>query len=96
MRYVVAQLPETLSYVDIWAVSDIHRGHRLFDIQSWRAILQKMKDDEHAYMVLNGDLVEAALKSSRYGDTYRSLSTKEEKKTLIKELEPVKPFFFWL
>ncbi|HEY8342296.1 MAG TPA: metallophosphoesterase [Calditerricola sp.] len=90
MRYVEANLPETLSYVDLWAVSDIHRGHRLHDEKAWHALLDRIANDPHAYMVLNGDLVEAALKSSRHGDVYRSMAPGEERRLLVRELEPVK------
>ena len=90
MRYVEANLPETLSYVDLWCVSDIHRGHRLHDERAWHALLDRIANDPHAFMVLNGDLVEAALKSSRHGDVYRSMAPGEERRLLVRELEPVK------
>ncbi|HEY8342214.1 MAG TPA: metallophosphoesterase, partial [Calditerricola sp.] len=90
MRYVEANLPETLSYVDLWAVSDIHRGHRLHDEKAWHALLDRIREDPHAYMILNGDLVEAALRSSKYGDVYRSMPPGDERRILVRELEPVR------
>ncbi len=90
MRYVEVTLPETLEYIDLWCVSDIHRGHRLHDERAWHALLDRVRDDPHAYMVLNGDLVEAALKSSRHGDVYRSMAPGKERRILVKELEPVR------
>ncbi|HEY8415407.1 MAG TPA: metallophosphoesterase [Thermaerobacter sp.] len=90
MRYVEVTLPETLAYIDLWCVSDIHRGHRLHDERAWHALLDRVASDPHAYMVLNGDLVEAALKSSRHGDVYRSMAPGEERRLLVRELEPVR------
>lgn len=90
MRYVEAKLPSDLEYVDLYAVSDIHRGHKLFNERAWRALLDRIREDPHAYMVLNGDLVEAALKSSKHGDTYRTMPPGEERRTLQRELEPVR------
>lgn len=74
MRYIEAQLSSELDYIDLYAVSDAHRGNRQHNEKAWLDLLSNIEKDEHAFMVLNGDLVEAALKSSKYGDTYRSMA----------------------
>lgn len=90
MRYIEAPLSADLSYVDLYAVSDVHRGNHMFNEKAWQTLLTRLKDDPHAYCVLNGDLVEAALKSSKFGDTYRSMPPGEERRTVQRELEPIK------
>lgn len=91
MKYIeVPPLSGELEYVDLYAVSDIHRGHPNFNEEAWQTLLARIAKDPHAVMVLNGDGVEAALKSSKYGETYASLRPKEERKLLQKELESVR------
>ena len=90
MRYLERKLSADLDYIDLYAVSDVHRGHPKFNLNAWQTLLQKIAKDPHARMVLNGDGVESALKSSKYGETYASLRPKEERKLLQQELELVK------
>lgn len=90
MKYLTADLPTDLEYVDLYCVSDIHRGHRMFNERAWHTLLDNIATDRHAYMILNGDLVEAALKSSKFGDTYRTMAPGEERRVLQRELERVK------
>lgn len=90
MRYVEAQLSGELEYIDLYAVSDIHRGNHKHNEKAWTTLLSNIAKDEHAFLVLNGDLVEAALKSSKYGDTYRSMPPGEERRQVQRELEAVK------
>lgn len=89
MKYITASLPSELEYVDLYSVSDVHRGHKNHDRKAWHTLLKIMRDDPHAYMVLNGDLTEMALKSGRFGDTYRTMPPRDERRTLERELAPV-------
>jgi hypothetical protein len=90
MKYVTATLPRELEYIDIYSVSDVHRGNRLHDRKAWQGLLSKLQTDEHAFAVLNGDLTEMVLRHSKYGDIYRTMTPKQEREVLQKELEPVK------
>lgn len=90
MRYVEAKLPSELDYIDLYCLSDIHRGHPHFREDLWSAIVDRIRVDQHAYAILNGDGVEAALKSARYGDTYRTMAPGHERRILQDELKLIR------
>jgi len=76
--------------IRLYPISDVHRGHPLHDEESWHAYLRQIANDPIGYAIVNGDGVEAALKSSRVGETYRSLSPQEERKLLLDELGSIR------
>lgn len=76
--------------IRLYPISDVHRGHPLHDEESWHAYLRQIANDPIGYAIVNGDGVEAALKSSRVGETYRSLSPQEERKRLLDELGSIR------
>lgn len=90
MRYVQAVLPTDLEYVDLYCVSDIHRGNRLFAEKRWYTLLEQIQKDRHAYMIVAGDGVEAALKSVRFGETYATMRPRDERRQLTKDLRQVR------
>jgi hypothetical protein len=90
IRYITADLPSDLTYIDLHCVSDIHRGNHLFNEKAWYAMLERVSADAHARLVINGDGTEMALKSSKYGETYATMRPKEERQVLTKELSLVR------
>lgn len=91
MKYIEGKrLPADMSYVDVYCVSDVHRGHPMFNKDAWNILLDRIAKDPHARMIFAGDGVEAALKSSKYGETYASIRPKEERRLLQTELEKVR------
>lgn len=90
MRYVRAVLPTDLDRVDLYCVSDVHRGSPYFAEKQWYTLLDRIRTDPHAYMVFAGDGVEAALKSSRHGETYATMRPREERRQLTKDLRDVR------
>lgn len=83
-------MPRDFEMIRIYNISDVHRGNPLHDEESWHAYLKQIASDPFGYAVVNGDGVEAALKSSKLGDTYRSMSPQEERKILCEELASIR------
>lgn len=67
MRYIEAKLPSELDHVDLYAVTDVHRGNRQFSEKAWYSFLEAVAADPHARIAFGGDGTEMALKSSKYG-----------------------------
>lgn len=76
MRVIKHDLPdwETL---EIIAMADLHVGDPLSDVRRTKETIAYVKEAENRYLILNGDLMDAAIKSS-VGDVYGSTLTPME------------------
>ncbi len=68
-------------------LSDLHIGAN-FDDRKFLGYRQWILDRPNAYCVINGDVLEMAVKGS-VGDTYGTLRPKEQKELAIKYLKPL-------
>lgn len=56
--------------VKVWAVADVHIGAREADIDGFAAFLEKVQSDDDSYLVIVGDLLNNATRSS-VSDVYQ-------------------------
>ena len=71
-------------------VSDCHYGNPLFSQEHFFRTLDTIRDTPNAYTVLNGDLAESTLKTSK-GDVYKQVGTPQDQRDwLIEKLYPIK------
>jgi len=75
--------------VTLYNLGDVHRGDRNCNVDLWRRIVKAIQEDETAYWVSTGDLLNVALKTS-LSDCSKSMSLEEEFNALCGELEPTK------
>ena len=76
--------------ISILPLSDWHIGDPLSDGAKIKQYLDYLKDTPNAFAILNGDLMDAAIKTS-IGDVYQaSIQPMEQLKQCVKLFEPVK------
>ena len=82
-------LPNDLKCLKIVPISDIHYGNPFFSYHHFKKTLDLLALPEY-YTILNGDLCESALKSSK-GDIYhQSASPQEQRDWVIAQFMPYK------
>lgn len=90
MKVVKVDLPETLKEIEIMAIADWHWSDPHSDHDKIMADLDYVRSHDNVYMILNGDLLNCAIKSS-VSDCYsETMSPMEELKActeLFKGLE---------
>jgi len=65
-------------------ISDLHYGNHLFSLEHFDRTLKFISDNPDVYIVLNGDLCESTLRSSR-GDIYRQVGSPQEQRDWVKD-----------
>lgn len=76
--------------IEILPIADLHLGDIRSDYKRIMGYLDYIKEKPNAFTILNGDLMDAAIKSS-IGDTYgASLQPMEQLRECVKLFEPIK------
>ena len=89
MKVISHQLPE-YEQLKILPLADLHIGDIHSDGQKIQEWIQMVRDEENCYCILNGDLMDAAIKSS-IGDIYgASLQPKRQREQAVKLYGDVK------
>lgn len=75
--------------MEIYPLNDLHIGDVKTDLTLFRQFTKFILEEENRFLILNGDLMNNAIKSS-VSNVYReTISPQEQKKWLIHELRPV-------
>lgn len=83
-------LPHTLEQVEIIPIGDVHIGDSHADIKALQNVVKYVLEKENRYVILNGDLMNTALKTS-VSDVYGELLSPMEQRRYIKNiLLPIK------
>lgn len=88
-KIVVADLPETFETLEIYPVSDLHVGDPEFKEKEFLDFLNYVANKENAYIVLLGDLMNNAIKSSVSNVYNETMPPQQQKKYLIDKLKPI-------
>lgn len=90
MKAIKKTLGKELKELKIYTFSDWHLGDVFSDVNFINKQLETVKNDPQAYVILNGDLVNMATKTS-VSDCYaEELSPMEQFNRLVTLLEPIK------
>lgn len=73
----------------VYCIADVHLGAAECDIDGFKKLLNKIEQDKNAYLVIVGDLIDNATRSS-VGDIYEGLNPREQINLAISLLEPIK------
>jgi predicted phosphodiesterase len=74
----------------LMVLGDMHIGDELCDLELIKSTIDYIKKTKYCYCILNGDLINNALKTSK-SDTYKEQMTMEEEQDLLIELlTPIK------
>lgn len=74
MKTIKIDLPRKLKEVEILALADLHVGDAFCDLKLVKSWIEYVRDNEHVYCILNGDLMNNAVKysvSNIYAETLR-------------------------
>lgn len=90
MRTVKVTLPRALKTLEVHIFSDWHIGDKHCDMTDIRRSIQQVKSKDNAYVILNGDLLNNATKTS-VSDCYaEKLTPMEQIRMAVELLEPIK------
>lgn len=90
MKVIKRNLGEEFKEIKLLALSDLHIGDELCNLKVIRSVLDNVKNSPNTFIILNGDLMNNAIKSS-VSDVYSEQMTPTEQiLKLCDLLEPVK------
>ncbi len=90
MRTVKVTLPRTLKTLEVHIFSDWHIGDKHCDMEDIRRSIKQVKEKPNAYVILNGDLLNNATKTS-VSDCYaEQLTPMEQIHLAVELLNPIK------
>ena len=89
-RIIDIPLKREFETVELYPISDTHIGDPRTDLLLLRRFIDHIKSQENRFVILNGDLVNNAIKSSVSNVYEEIIPPREQKKVIIKELEPIK------
>ena len=71
-------------------LGDLHIGDPLCDLDLIKSAIDYVKKNKDCYVILNGDLINNALKSSKSDSYLEQMTIEQEQDLLIELLEPIK------
>ena len=90
MKVIKRDLGEQFSSIKVLALSDFHIGDELCNLKLIRSVLEEVKNSPNTFIILNGDLINNATKTSVSNIYNEKLSPMEQITMLCDLLENVK------
>lgn len=89
MRTLVHQLPASWPCCEVLCLADLHVGDQRFDAAAFQRLLAWCREAENRRVILNGDLIDNAIRES-VGDPYESALAPQAQKHFIEDaLKPI-------
>lgn len=76
--------------ITIYPISDVHLGAAEYMANEWQAFCKKVLDNPNAYLVLGGDLIDNATKTSVASPWDNTMRPSDQKKLMANLLKPIK------
>lgn len=90
MKVVNIELPVNVRGITVLPLADLHIGENACDLGLIKALIEKIKNTENCYTILNGDIVDNALRAS-IGDVYsQEANPQDQLDRAIDLFEPIK------
>lgn len=90
MKAIKADLPSEFDRIEIHPLADLHIGDAMCNYRDILAELEYIQNTPNCYCILDGDLMDTAIKSS-IGDTYgANLQPMEQLQACVKLFSPIK------
>lgn len=90
MKVINVSLGKNIKELRIIPISDVHIGDKLANLKLLKSVIEEIKTCKNSYTIINGDMCNTALKSSK-SDVYSDDLTPMEQLTKVVELlEPIK------
>lgn len=90
IRVIRHELPEELNVLEIHTFADLHFGDRFADIELIKQHIAEVKEKRNAYVILNGDLLNNATKTSISDNYAEELTPMEQIQFAVDLFEPIK------
>lgn len=90
MREFDIKLPTTNNEFQLLVLGDMHIGDELCDIELIKETIDYVQKTKNCFIILNGDLINNALKTSKSDSYKEQMTIEEEQDLLIELLMPVK------
>lgn len=90
MNIVKKNIPAHIHDIYILPLADLHIGENACDMNYIQKLVNIIKENENYYTILNGDLIDNAIRTS-IGDVYsQTMSPKDQIKQIAELLKPIK------
>lgn len=90
LRWFGKALDNSLKQLQVVPISDVHYGNPLCSLKHLARTIALVRDNEDTYCILNGDLCESAIKTSK-GDIFHQVGTPQDQRDwIIEQLLPIK------
>lgn len=89
MKIINVNLGKDIKELHIIPISDVHLGDKLTNLKLLKECLQRIKEEENTYTIINGDFCNTAIKNGK-SDVYDTKSPMQEINEMIELLEPIK------
>lgn len=76
--------------IEIWPISDVHLGAAEHNAEAWGAFCRELEQRENAYLILGGDLINNATRSSVSNIFEETMRPREQKKRMVEMLTPLR------
>lgn len=90
MKAIKIDLSEKLDNIELHTFADLHIGDVFCNKKLIKERIQAVKDNDKAYAILNGDIVNNATKTSVSDSYAEELSPMEQMSTFVELFEPIK------
>lgn len=76
--------------IEIWPISDVHLGAAEHNAEAWAAFCRELEQRQNAYLILGGDLINNATRSSVSNIFEETMRPREQKKRMVEMLAPLR------
>lgn len=90
IKSIKADLPRDLQAIEIHTFADLHISDPMCDMKYINSRIAEVKDKQNAYIILNGDIVNWATKSSPSDMYGESLKPMEQIRTFVDLFDPIR------
>ena len=90
MKIIKKDLGVDLDKIKIIPISDVHIGDKCSNTKAFKEVLERIEKEPNTYTILNGDLCNIALKTSKSDSYEEDFTPMEQVLQLINYLEPIK------
>ena len=84
------EFPTEWDKIEIYSLSDLHIGDPCCDVKAFRAFVKYIAEREYRLVIVNGDMMNNAVKTSVSNVYNETISPNEQRKWLVNELQPIK------
>lgn len=89
-RQIEIELNKNTNTFNLVVLGDLHIGDKQCDLPLIKHTIQTIKDTPNCYVILNGDLMNNALKTSKSDSYQEQMSMAEQQDLLVELLYPIK------